>query len=332
MSLPYPETSNTNSINLSLFEKDKGVVSNMSVNVHPLVFFQICDHYLRRKEGDDKVFGIILGYLNNGTLEITNCFGVPDIKDLDLIGGDGMFYGNVKGLHEKINKQESVIGCYSTRTVNNENVCSFIDVRTWLPLQKDIRVCNNPLMLIVDCCDDNQSLDFKLYRCDLKRFPQKVLEGLQNTKQEDMKPESLFVPLYTEMKAKVKVSDADKVAMSAMINENKNWEDPISVARLGNEVKDESNEDMIISMEKTMELLDNIYQYVCQSLIEDDKADKQNMNEIVARTLADIPNLSYENATNNLFIKSRRDLVMINYLAKLTETQLCIAERISSGL
>ena len=85
MHLPYPEASTTNSIVPSLISTEKGVVSKSTVQIHPLVFFQICDHYLRRKEEDDKVVGIILGCVNKDTVEITNCFGVRDINDLNMI-------------------------------------------------------------------------------------------------------------------------------------------------------------------------------------------------------------------------------------------------------
>ena len=183
-------------------------------------------------------------------------------------------------------------------------------------------------MLILDCCDEKQSLDFKLYRVNLKPMPTPILQKLCGSE----KPPLKFVPLYTEIKSHVKVSDADKVAMSAMISENKQWEDPVSVLHLGNESNQQSHQDMIVSMEKTAELIDNIYQYVCKCVTEEGNQDEENIKKIVARTLSDIPSLSYENVANNMFIKNRRDIMMINYLSKLTETQLCIAERISSGL
>ena len=58
-----------------------------TIKVHPVVPFLILDQYVRRPEGKAHAMGIfksasfscvgtIMGSLNNGVLEITNCYGV----------------------------------------------------------------------------------------------------------------------------------------------------------------------------------------------------------------------------------------------------------------
>lgn len=328
MTLPYPETSTIMSMTPSLLDRERltSSISTESIQIDPLVMFQICDHYLRRKDGDDKVVGILLGFINSSDqLIITNCFGVRDISDLTTgINADltnpNTYYRTAKSLHEKINKQESVVGWYSTKTIRDDTI-PWSNLNISGLLRNDARLLSSPLMLILDCCDENQSLDYKLYRSDVKSFPKAIVQKLNMT--------STFTLLYTEVSAVIKASDADKVALSAMVSENKNWGDAVSVAHIGNEK--EQVQETTVSVEKTMELLDSIYQYV-SNCVTNEKSEKKDVQETVARTLASIPTLSYENAADNLFVKNRRDASMINYLAKLTETQLCIAERISSGL
>jgi translation initiation factor 3 subunit F len=46
--------------------------------VHPLVLFNILDHYIRRNEGQDRVIGTLLGTKTGSqTVTITNSFPVP---------------------------------------------------------------------------------------------------------------------------------------------------------------------------------------------------------------------------------------------------------------
>jgi hypothetical protein len=51
--------------------------SQVSVKVHPVVIFNILDHFIRRTEGQDRVIGTLLGVNVEGVIEIRNCFPVP---------------------------------------------------------------------------------------------------------------------------------------------------------------------------------------------------------------------------------------------------------------
>jgi translation initiation factor 3 subunit F len=48
-----------------------------SVRVHPVVLFTICDSYIRRNEGQDRVIGTLLGTIGDGVVDIKNCYAVP---------------------------------------------------------------------------------------------------------------------------------------------------------------------------------------------------------------------------------------------------------------
>ena len=47
------------------------------VEVRPVVAFAILDHFTRRKEGQERVVGALLGYRRTGGVEIVSCFAVP---------------------------------------------------------------------------------------------------------------------------------------------------------------------------------------------------------------------------------------------------------------
>ncbi len=51
--------------------------TQVSVKVHPVVIFNILDHYIRKEDRQDRVIGTLLGVNVEGAIEIRNCFPVP---------------------------------------------------------------------------------------------------------------------------------------------------------------------------------------------------------------------------------------------------------------
>jgi hypothetical protein len=48
-----------------------------SVRVHPVVLYTICDAYIRRNDGAERVIGTLLGAVGDGIVEIKSCYAVP---------------------------------------------------------------------------------------------------------------------------------------------------------------------------------------------------------------------------------------------------------------
>ena len=54
--------------------------------VHPVVLFNILDHYTRRNEGQDRVIGTLLGSVNSdGSVEVKNSFPVPHTESSEQV-------------------------------------------------------------------------------------------------------------------------------------------------------------------------------------------------------------------------------------------------------
>ena len=51
--------------------------TNLSVRIHPVALFSICDGYIRRNEKQDRVIGTLLGTIADGIVDIKNCYIVP---------------------------------------------------------------------------------------------------------------------------------------------------------------------------------------------------------------------------------------------------------------
>ena len=61
--------------------------TNLSVRVHPVALFSICDGYIRRNEKQDRVIGTLLGTITDGVVEIKNCYIVPHNESSEQASG-----------------------------------------------------------------------------------------------------------------------------------------------------------------------------------------------------------------------------------------------------
>ena len=59
--------------------------SSITVRVQPVVLFTICDAYIRRSEGKERVIGTLLGTIAEGVVDIRNCYAVPHNESMDQV-------------------------------------------------------------------------------------------------------------------------------------------------------------------------------------------------------------------------------------------------------
>lgn len=60
--------------------------NHLSVRVHPVPLFAICDAYIRRNEKQDRVIGTLLGVVVDNVVEVKNCFVVPHNESSEQAG------------------------------------------------------------------------------------------------------------------------------------------------------------------------------------------------------------------------------------------------------
>jgi translation initiation factor 3 subunit F len=86
-------------------------VSQVVVNPMPLA--SILDHHLRRGQGQDRVFGTLLGVRREGDneVEVRNAFGVPyATQGKGEVTVDMDHHKSLLDLHLKVNPKEVVVG------------------------------------------------------------------------------------------------------------------------------------------------------------------------------------------------------------------------------
>jgi len=261
--------------------------------VHPVVIFNILDHFIRRNEGQTRVIGTLTGINADGIIEIRNSFPVPHTEG-EQVGVDMDFYHNMLDLHHRVSPKETVVGWYATGTEINEASVMLHDFY-WREIN------HPPIHVTVDTTLKDYTLAVKAFTSSNITFHDKVLG-------------SQFLPVPLQVQA----LDADKIGVDLLI---KGELHPDMTKSLLSDLDNLEN-----SIQKLQGMLETVQEYVDKVL-----AGKITPNNNVGRFLAEavtaLPKLE-PSALDKMFSNSLQDLLLVVYLANLTRTQLTLAEKL----
>ncbi|KAF5393171.1 hypothetical protein D9757_001296 [Collybiopsis confluens] len=95
-----------------------------NITIHPVALFSILDHYLRRKDDQDRVIGTLLGTRTTGTdpdtssetvtIEVCSSFAVLHSETSEQVAVDMDYHRTMYELHHKVSPKEIIVGWYST--------------------------------------------------------------------------------------------------------------------------------------------------------------------------------------------------------------------------
>ena len=86
------------------------------MTIHPVALFSILDHYLRRKDDQDRVIGTLLGVRSSGggneaeTVEVRSSFAVLHSETSEQVAVDMEYHRTMYELHHKVNPKEVIVG------------------------------------------------------------------------------------------------------------------------------------------------------------------------------------------------------------------------------
>jgi translation initiation factor 3 subunit F len=82
------------------------------VTIHPVALFSILDHYLRRKDDQDRVIGTLLGVRTSeaDTVEVRSSFAVLHSETSEQVAVDMEYHRTMYELHHKVNPKEVIVG------------------------------------------------------------------------------------------------------------------------------------------------------------------------------------------------------------------------------
>lgn len=266
--------------------------------VHPVVVFNILDHYIRRNENQDRVIGTLLGYASGpNTIEIRNSFPVPHSEISDQVAVDTEFHKNMFDLHLAVNKKETIVGWYATgQSINHVTV-----------LVHDFygKECSQaghtmqPVHLTLDTELHANSMATHTYVSSAVSLGNRGVGSQFHEVIHDILPfeSARFGELLNDV-------DVSKLAQKNAIP-------------LGSEM-----DTIQSSLQKLLQNLDIVINYV-EAVAEGKLPGDTKIGRFLGETLSLIPKIKGA-AFDKHFNASVQDLLMVAYLANLTQTQLAL--------
>jgi len=260
--------------------------------IHPLVLFNVCDSYIRRSEGSDRVIGTLLGSVGeDGTVVVKNAYAVPHNESQGQVAVDIDFHKTMFDLHHRVNPKEVIVGWYSTGggLVNSDALIQdFYSGQT-----------AHPIHLTVDTTMTNDEIAVKAFLSTSLSLGEKLIA-------------THFHEIQTEMR----MVDADRVGIELLRSQK--------TSSLPDEL-----DGLQASINKLQAMIDDTLTYVdgvCKNPTSGNKA----IGRYLMDTLASVPRMNAE-AFSKLFNESVQDVLLVMYLANMTRTQLILADKLSIG-
>jgi len=268
-----------------------------TAKVHPVVLFNILDHYTRRNEGQDRVIGTLLGSVNSdGSVEVKNSFPVPHTESSEQVAVDMEFHRTMYDLHHRVNPKETIVGWYATGD-------SITDHSVYIH-EFFAREAANPIHLIVDTALTNHKIDTKAYVSIPLMIDEKVL-GAQ----------------FQRIRLETKTHEAERIAVNHLARAEFQAKSPALTTGL---------ETLETSIVKLLEMLDIAQEHV-QSVLANKSEPDHKLGRLLAEAVSTIPRIDAD-AFEKMFNSSLQDLLMVVYLGSLTRTQLALAQKLSTGV
>lgn len=277
--------------------EDSGV---RQVKVSPVVLFNVADHFQRRTDNKRRVIGTLLGRVNaNGTVEVTNCFPLPHsekVKEFKEVAVDNIYNETMHNLHRRLNTTEEPVGWYATGTET--------DISSVVIHEFYARECRNPVHLLVDA-------GLVSGRFDVNAFVSTAYQINDRALSSELRP----IPVC------MKPGKAEKVGLDVLFKNRRREEGDKSLPSMASEI-----ENLERSMERLLELLDVVGKNV-DAVVAGEVEGNVTTGRFLAETLTMVPRMNAADF-EQLFGDNMRDLLMVAYLCKLTQTQLIVAEKL----
>lgn len=300
-------------------------------NIRPVVLFSILDHYTRRDASQTRVIGALLGSINGGAVEVTNCFGVQHAKREKEVLIQISAVNEVIALHKRVNEKEVVVGWYST-TGGDLDDESPIDDFTLVVHGFFSDFAPRPIHFLVDVSLAQPKISFSAYT--IASNPSRLLTDV-------------MVP-FQLLKSRLSALPEERVALHAMIPRLPSAVAPAAgtataaataaasgpsaalataaaVEADGVAVKAEIGA-VSHTVRRLRKLLDTVLSYV-DDVVAGKRAGDEGVGRAISEALASVPQFTPE-AFEASFQGGVQDLLMVTYLSTLMQAQMRLAERV----
>uniref|UniRef100_A0A8C9KRS9 Eukaryotic translation initiation factor 3 subunit F n=1 Tax=Serinus canaria TaxID=9135 RepID=A0A8C9KRS9_SERCA len=235
------------------------------------------------------------GTVDKHSVEVTNCFSVPHNESEDEVAVDMEFAKNMYELHKKVSPSEIILGWYATGHDITEHSVLIHEYYS--------REAHNPIHLTVDTSLQNSRMSIKAYVSAPMGVPGKTM-GV----------------MFTPLTVKYVYYDTERIGVDLIM---KTCFSPNRVIGLSSDLQQVGSASARIQDTLTM-----VLQYA-----EDVLSGKVAADNTVGRFLMDlinqVPKISPEDF-ETMLNSNINDLLMVTYLANLTQSQIALNEKLLS--
>eukprot|EP01065_Artemidia_motanka_P047705 TRINITY_DN7529_c0_g2_i1.p1 TRINITY_DN7529_c0_g2~~TRINITY_DN7529_c0_g2_i1.p1 ORF type:complete len:353 (+),score=119.93 TRINITY_DN7529_c0_g2_i1:63-1061(+) len=310
----------------------EGAQKRANLTIDPLVMFSILDHHTRREQGDF-VLGTLLGSTVDGVLQVRSCFPVPHSCSDGQLSFDLEFFRSMQGLHQKVNGKDAIVGWYATELTDQA-------LQIHEHYKKEIKG-DEALFLYVDPTLGGERIPHP----PQKRRPSLNVTALITSRIQ--LASRTIGPFFKELTYEWRChSPAEKVALDHMImirhctrSELKTIfeglpdqlpiEDLPSCAPFAaKDLRDNRNpyEKVHRDLLQIKAVLDKAVKY-CDAVSDGRDEEDLPLMRALLNVVQSLPPVAPE-TFDKLFNATMQDMLMLNYLAKLTKTQVALMERL----
>jgi len=287
-----------------------------SCHLHPVVMFQVLDHHTRRNEQEGRVVGALLGSVNSdGTVQLKNAFPMnnDDVMHNPAAQEFNHFFSTMAELHHRVNPREQLVGWYTTTKstdTNAEEVVREEDVALHSFFEDKVGEKMPCVLLRVDC---------NIHTATKMGISTFVASNLA-LRQEKEAPQQLLGKCFTRVVCNIRSYEAERIGVD-FITHN-------SIGEGGGEVLGSDLVKLEESIAKLTQMLDKTIEYVdavdAGKIQPDTRVGRELMNAV-----ASVPEVSAEEFEASLN-KGLHDLLMVQYLGSLTQSQICFWQRMQT--
>ncbi|XP_068930567.1 eukaryotic translation initiation factor 3 subunit F-like [Petaurus breviceps papuanus] len=265
------------------------------VRLHPVILASIVDSYEPRNEGVGCVIGTLLGTIDKHSVEVTNCFSVPHNESEDEVAVDMEFAKNMYELHKKVSPSELILGWYATGHDITEHSVLIHEYYS--------REAHSPIHLTVDTSLQNGRISIKAYVSASMGVPGKTM-GV----------------MFTPLTVKYVYYDTERIGIDQIM---KTCFSPNRVIGLSSDLQQVGG-----ASARIQDALSTVLQYA-----EDVLSGKVSADNTVGRFLMglvnQVPKIAPEDF-ETMLNSNINDLLMVTYLANLTQSQIALNEKLVS--
>lgn len=288
------------------------------VKVHATAVFSMLNHYIRREGRENRVIGTLLGSVApDGVVHVKDCYGVPfkeSASDEKLyVGIDEAYHQSMYGFLRRVNKKEVILGWYASTTPDGALLIDQSSmINDWYTRKTEYGAAS-PIHLVVDTTLAGDSVPVRGF------MSRPVKVGAGNLPLANM---------FLELEVEVCLSDSEATAMYHMINGQAG---PMKFSRavIVSQCSSEKSR-LVPALERLLTTLAGLQKY-CDAVVSGALPPSASIGVALSDALSALQSLPSDEL-KALLDDRAQDLLLVQYLATLTRTQLKISEKLSAML